>query len=149
MKVEQEEMHFKIFDDKGYILAYFQPDYGTIYPKEKEDEIIRKMIKNKEKIVEGLLYFPMLKFNIGEDEYDIDIIKQLLELALARLEGWSNTLKEIEEVKRVRVVKSHTDPDMLALLLDVKFKEAIRLDSEEIKDALFSILRRFMDNKLL
>jgi hypothetical protein len=149
MKVEQEEVHFKIFDDKDYVLAYFQPDYGTIYPKEKEEEIIRNMIKSKEKIVEGLLYLPMLKFNIEEGEYEIEIVKQLLEIALAKLEGWIQTLKEIEEVKKVRIVKSHTDSDMLALLLDLRFKEPVRLNSKEMNEMLFNILRRFMANKLL
>lgn len=149
MKVEKEEVHFKIFDDKDYLLAYFQPDYGTIYPKEKEDEIIRNMIKSKEKITEGLLYLPMLKFNIGDEEYDIDTIKQLLEIAMAKLEGWINTLKVMEEIKRVRVVKSHTDPDMLALLLDLRFREPVRLDSKEMNEGLFNILRKFMDNRLL
>ncbi|RMF30631.1 MAG: hypothetical protein D6752_03700 [Candidatus Nitrosothermus koennekii] len=149
MKVEQEEVHFKIFDDNNYLLAYFQPDYGNIYPKKREEEIIQNMIKNKEEITEGLLYLPMLKFNIGEEEYDIEVIKQLLELALAKLNGWINTLREIEEIKSVRVVKSHTDPDMLALLLDIKFKEPVRLNSREMNEMIFNILRRFMDNRLL
>lgn len=149
MKVEQEEVHFKIFDDKDYVLAYFQPDYGTIYPKEKEEEIIHNMIKSKEKIVEGLLYLPMLKFNIEEGEYEIEVVKQLLELALAKLEGWIKTLRDIEEVKNVKVVKSHTDPDMLALLLDIRFKEPVKLNSKEMNEMLFSILRQFMNNKLL
>ncbi|GIU72497.1 MAG: hypothetical protein KatS3mg003_1976 [Candidatus Nitrosocaldaceae archaeon] len=149
MNVEQEDVHFKIFDDNNYLLAYFQPDYGNIYPKEREEEIIQNMIKNKEEITEGLLYLPMLKFNIGEEEYDIEVIKQLLELALAKLNGWINTLREIEEIKNVRVVKSHTDPDMLALLLDIKFKESVRLNSREMNEMIFNILRRFMDNRLL
>ncbi|MEM2855675.1 MAG: hypothetical protein QW416_01025 [Candidatus Nitrosocaldaceae archaeon] len=147
MKIEREEMYFKIYDDNNYLLAYFQPEYGNIQPKEKELEIIDRMIKEGEKIEEGLLYLPMLKFNLREGELDIYTVRELIEAALNKINTWIECLKSIEEIKNVRVVVSHTDPDMLALLLDLRFREAIRLDTIDMP--LSSILCRFIDNNLL
>ena len=149
LRVEQEELYFKVFDDNGYVLAYFQPDYGNIEPKYKEVEIIKDMIKNKEEIYKGLLYLPMLKMHLNEDMYDIDTLKALLELALAKIDGWKSIIEQLDEISNVRIVKSHTDPDMLALLLDVKFRDPIRLDNDDINNALLPILKKFIDNRLL
>lgn len=149
LRVEQEELYFKVFDDNGYVLAYFQPDYGNIEPKDKEVEIIKDMIKNKEEIYKGLLYLPMLKMHLNEDMYDIDTLKALLELALAKIDGWKSIIEQLDEISNVRIVKSHTDPDMLALLLDVKFRDPIRLDNDDINNALLPILKKFIDNRLL
>lgn len=131
MKMEQEDSYFKILDDQGYVLAYFQPDYGNIHPKDKEDEVIKKMLEDKENINRGLLYLPMLKLNILEREYDIEEIRYLLDLAIKKVERWIKVLRSLDENSSVRVVKSHTDPDMLALLIELEFKTPIRLNSEE------------------
>jgi len=41
-KLELEENYFRIFDSKKQIAGYFDPDYGEIFPKEKDQEIIEK-----------------------------------------------------------------------------------------------------------
>lgn len=147
MRIEREDTHFKIYDDNNYLLAYFQPEYGNIYPKEKELEIIDNMIKRGDKIEEGLLYLPMLKFNLKDGELDIHLAKELIASALRRVDAWIECLDSIEEVESAKVVVSHTDPDMLALLLDLRFGDAIGLN--EINIPLTSILKRFMDASLL
>ena len=52
-KLESDEDFFRIYDSNKMIAGYFDPDYGDVYPKEKEQEIIENMLKNHDKILGG------------------------------------------------------------------------------------------------
>ena len=69
-KLERDEDYFRIFDSKNDIAGYFDPDYGELFPKEKEHEIIQQMHKNQDKISGGFFMAPMVKFG-----YLIKILK--------------------------------------------------------------------------
>ncbi|HEY7777118.1 MAG TPA: hypothetical protein VIA09_01140, partial [Nitrososphaeraceae archaeon] len=95
-KIEREEDFFRIFDSKKDIAGYFEPDYGDLYPKENELEIIEKMHKNHDKIIGGFLMVPMVKFGIfGKDiDMDIDSLEFQIESVKQRLIQWKNFLLE-------------------------------------------------------
>jgi hypothetical protein len=67
-KIERDEEYFRIFDSKKDIVGYFDPDYGELFPKEKELELIDQMHKNHDKIPGGILMVPMVKFRIFDNE---------------------------------------------------------------------------------
>ena len=52
-KIERDDEYFRIFDSKKDIAGYFDPDYGELFPKEKELELIEQMHKNHDKIPGG------------------------------------------------------------------------------------------------
>ena len=66
---KKEEEFFRIFDSKKDIVGYFDPDYGELFPKEKESEIIDQMHKNHDKIPGGFLMVPLVKFGIFDKFY--------------------------------------------------------------------------------
>ena len=72
-KIEREEEYFRIFDSKKDIAGYFDPDYGELFPKEKESEIIDQMHKNHDKIPGGFLMVPMVKFRIFDNDNEAKI----------------------------------------------------------------------------
>ena len=72
-KLELDENYFRIFDSNKKIAGYFDPDYGKIYPPEKETELIEQMHENREKVNGGLIMVPMLKFGIFDSDYESDI----------------------------------------------------------------------------
>lgn len=149
-KLEREEYHFKIYDEGNSLAAYFQPDYGEIYPKEKEEEIIEQMLKRQDEIHGGLIYLPMAKLNLPFDaDYDLEYLLQNFSESLKRISRWKECLRELPGVTLVRATRSHSDPDMLALLLGTKFPKPVRLSSEDIHNALQPILDTFAQKGLL
>ncbi len=151
--IEQEEYYFKIYDSNGSVISYFQPDYGQIEPREREYEIIESMIKHSEVVYSGLLYIPMVRFNISNDgDYSIDEILYNLNSAIEGVKRW----KEFIEGNRDRfgivnayVRRSHTDYDMLALLILLKFSDGLRLNKKDILATLGILLDNIIDNGLL
>ena len=67
-KLELEEQYFRVYDAKKQIAGYFDPNYGDIYPRENEEEIIEKMLKEHEKVPGGFLMLPMVKFGIFDPD---------------------------------------------------------------------------------
>jgi len=148
MKVEREESYLKIYDNNGYLLAYFQPDYGEISPKEREEEMVFQMIERNEPINSGLLYLPMLKMNLDQ-EHDINTLINIIDDILIKVRAWLRCINNIREIKSSRVVRAHTDPDMLALLLDIKFEKPIGVFTNEMNSILLNIIERFINDRLL
>ena len=121
-KLEREEDYFRIFDSKKDIAGYFDPDYGELFPKEKEHEIIQLMHKNQDKILGGFFMVPMVKFGIfnKNTEIDIDILENQIASVEQRLSQWKTFLFETKnEFHGIRV--SHTDQDMLSITFPIKF----------------------------
>ncbi len=151
--IEQEEYYFKIYDEDKNVAAYFQPDYGQIEPKEREHEIIERMLKHGDPITSGLLYMPMAKFNIRDDaDYSIDDVISSIEDALSRIKQWRGVVGmrgSSYVIEHGWVRRAHTDYDMLAILLVVRFNIQVRLFKKEILNALAELLDLLVDNGLI
>ncbi len=140
-KIERDEEYFRIFDSKKDIVGYFDPDYGELFPKEKELELIDQMHKNHDKIPGGILMVPMVKFRIfdNENEIKIDILEQKLDEVNQRISQWKNFLLETKnELHEIRV--SHTDQDMLSITFPIKFDFPVSLEKKSILENIQSIL---------
>jgi len=132
-KIEREEDFFRIFDAKKDVAGYFEPDYGDLYPKENELEIIEKMHKNHDKIIGGFLMVPMVKFGIFDMDIDmhIDSLDKQIESVKRRLTQWKTFLLETKnEFHEIRV--SHTDQDMLSITFPIKFDFPVPLEKNII-----------------
>lgn len=149
-KIEHEDTYFRIFDSKKDIAGYFDPDYGEIFPKEKERSIIDQMHKNHDKISGGFLMVPMVKFRIfdNDDETKIDEIQQKLEAVKHRISQWKNFLTETKnEYHGVRV--SHTDQDMLSITFPITFDPPVPLEKKTLLEKLESTLDLLQKQDLL
>lgn len=149
-KLEREEDYFRIFDSKKDIAGYFDPDFGEIFPKEKEQEIIDQMYKNKDKIPGGYLMIPMVKFGIfdNDKEMSIDVLEKQISLAQSRLAQWRTFLHENRiQLHGIRV--SHTDQDMLSITFPIKFDVPCDLEKKALHDKLEAILNLLQKQGLL
>lgn len=138
--LEFDEGFYRIFDSNKQIAGYFDPDYGDIFPKDNEFEIIQQMIKNKDKISGGFLMLPMVKFGIFDTdlETDIEYLQTQIESALTRVSKWNDLLPQIGSNHVIRI--SHTDQDMLSIAIQIKFPSPTPLDKTELKNAISPIL---------
>jgi len=150
-KLDEEEYHYKIYDSRNELVGYFQPDYGKIYPPEKEDEIIQQMLKRHDNVYGGILYVPLLKLNLVNEnrDYDLEHVMQNLNASLVRARRWEECIREISQIIFARARKSHSDPDMLSVLLGIKFAGPVKLSKDDILNALQPILDRFHEKELL
>lgn len=150
-KLDEEEYYYKIYDSQNELAGYFQPDYGKIYPAEKENEIIQEMLKRQDSVYGGILYIPLLKLNlVNEDaDYDLEHVMQSLDASLARARRWKECISEMPSIIFARARKSHSDPDMLSVLLGIKFAGPVKLNKNDILDALQQILDRLHEKELL
>ena len=149
-KIERDEEYFRIFDSKKDIAGYFDPDYGELFPKEKELELIEQMHKNRDKIPGGFLMVPMVKFGIFDPEAETKIgeIEQKLASVTQRIAQWKKLLLEIKnEFHIIRV--SHTDQDMLSITIPIKFDEPVSLDKKPLLEKLSSTLDLLQKQRLL
>jgi len=140
-KLELDDNYFRIYDSKKQIAGYFDPDYGEIYPPEKEADVIEQMHKNHEKITGGLIMIPMLKFGIFDSDYESNIDRLETQLATVnhRLLKWKKFLSETSNQSHsIRI--SHTDQDMLSITLPFKFSKPTPLHKNEILNELEPIL---------
>lgn len=150
-KLEEEEYHYKIYDSSNELAGYFQPDYGKIYPPEKEDEIIQEMLKLHDNVYGGILYVPLLKLNLINEngDYDLEHVMQNLGASLIRARRWKDCIREIPQIIFARARKSHSDPDMLSVLLGIKFDGPVTLSKDDILNTLQPILDSFHEKELL
>lgn len=132
-KLDLDEEYFKIYDSDKLIAGYFDPDYGDIHPKENSEEIILRMIKNRDKIPGGFVMVPMIKFGLFDSdlETDIDTVENQVSFALDRLKRWKEFLsKNNLKIHFIRI--SHTDQDMLTITFPIKFSKLTPLDKKEM-----------------
>jgi len=140
-KIERDEEYFRIFDSKKDIVGYFDPDYGELFPKEKELELIDQMHKNHDKIPGGFLMVPMVKFRIfdNDKETKIDELEQKLDAIKQRISQWKHFLLETKnKFHSIRV--SHTDQDMLSITFPIKFDIPVSLEKKALLEKLESTL---------
>ncbi|MEM2760233.1 MAG: hypothetical protein QXU32_08040 [Nitrososphaerales archaeon] len=150
-ELDQEEYYYKIYDENNHLAGYFQPDYGEIQPPEKQDEIIEEMLKRHDHVYGGMLYLPMLKLNLFDEQYDYDLehITDSLSISISATERWKEFIGKTPSIILARARKSHSDPDMLSILLGIKFASPVRLKKDELLDALKPLLDRMHDEELL
>ncbi len=149
-KLELEEDYFRIYDSKKQIAGYFDPDYGEIFPKEKQTEIIENMLKNHDKISGGFLMVPMVKFGIFDSEYESDItnLESQLVNANQRISQWKHFLSKSNNLTHwIRI--SHTDQDMLSITFPIKFSNPKPLGKKEIIVEIEPILNQMQKQGLL
>ena len=149
-KIERDEEYFRIFDSKRDIAGYFDPDYGELFPKEKELELIDQMHKNHDKISGGFLMVPMVKFRIfdNDNETKISDLEQKLDAVTHRITQWKNFLLETKnEFHSIRV--SHTDQDMLSITIPIKFDIPVSLEKKALLEKLKSTLDLLQTQSLL
>jgi chaperonin cofactor prefoldin len=149
-KIERDEEYFRIFDSKKDIAGYFDPDYGELFPKEKELELIDQMHKNQDKIPGGFLMVPMVKFKIFDDDIEekIEDLEKKLDTVKLRITHWKNFLLENKnEFHSIRV--SHTDQDMLSITFPIKFDIPLSLEKKALLEKLKSTLDLLQKQGLL
>ena len=149
-KLERDEDYFRIFDSSKDIAGYFDPNYGELFPKEKEQEIIEQMHKNHDKIPGGFLMVPMVKFGLFGADKEIDIIQlqKQLDLVEQRLSKWNDfILQTNNQIHFIRV--SHTDQDMLSITFPIKFDKPIALEKNTILREIEPILDSMQKQGLL
>lgn len=149
-KLELDEDYFRIYDSNKQIAGYFDPDYGEIYPPEKEAEVIEQMQKNREKISGGFIMVPMLKFGIFDSDYESNIVEleKQLDSVNNRLLKWKEFLSQTNNLAHsIRI--SHTDQDMLSITLPFKFSKPTPLDKNEILNEIEPILNLMHKQGLL
>jgi len=132
-KLDLDEDFFRIYDSKKQIAGYFDPDYGNLFPEEKQFEIIEQMHKTHEKITGGFLTVPLVKFGIftSENEMNIDYLEKQLDTVNKRLMVWKNFILESHsQIHSIRV--SHTDQDMLSITFPIKFNRATPLEKKSL-----------------
>lgn len=149
-KLELEDEYFRIYDSKKQIAGYFDPDYGDIFPKEKEQEIIENMLKNHEKIVGGYLMVGLVKFGIFDSDYnsDIDSLEKQIDSVKSRISQWKKLILT-QSIKFHFIQISHTDSDMLTITFPIKFSQPTHLEKNELYSQLEPILNQLQQQHLL
>ena len=140
-----------MYDEENQLAGYFQPDFGEIRPSEKEEEIIQQMIKEQVHVYGGMLYVPLLKLNLlaTNYDYDLDHVISNLDASIGRTEKWKECIAGIPSIVFARARKSHTDHDMLSVLLGIKFAGPVKLNKGALLDAIKPILVKLHYEKLL
>ena len=132
-KLDLDDTFFRIYDSKKLIAGYFDPDYGELFPKENEEEIISNMLKNHEKIPGGFLMVPLVKFSLFDRdlEIDIDSLQENIDVVSVRIKKWKDFINNTgNNVHVVRI--SHTDQDMLTITFPIKFSEPTKLENKSL-----------------
>lgn len=148
--LNREDDYYRIYDSKKDIAGYFDPDYGELFPKEKEQELIEQMHKNKDKIPGGFLMVPMVKFGIFEPNKEMSIIQlqKQFDSVQERLSLWKTFLSNSSvQLHFIRV--AHTDQDMLSITFPIKFSQPIPLEKNALLSEIEPILGSLQKQGLL
>ena len=151
-KIEYDYTYYKVYDDRDALAGYFFPEYGSIVPEEKEDEIIEKMNKDHEKVHEGTLLVPMVKLDLldHEEGEDVDYVIASLDANLVRVRFWKDWLASNAKdfsIFGARVYTAREDRNMLSVAVGVKGD--ITLGEKQVKEFLTPLLDRMHEDKLL
>lgn len=149
-KLELDESYFRIYDSHKLIAGYFDPDYGDIFPKENQDQIIAGMLKNHDKISGGFIMVPLIKFGLFDSDLSTDIIslEQKISTVYARIQKWKDFLASAN-IQYHNIGISHTDQDMLTITFPVKFVQPTPLDNKLIANEIASTLDSLQRSDLL
>lgn len=132
-KLDLDDTYFRVYDSKKLIAGYFDPDYGELFPKENEEEIISNMLKNQDKIQGGFLMVPLVKFNLFDRDLETDIqsLQENIDSVHIRIKKWKDFITNTgNDVHVIRI--SHTDQDMLTITFPIKFSEPTKLENKSL-----------------
>ncbi len=148
--LNREDDYYRIYDSNKDIAGYFDPDYGELFPKEKEQELIEQMHKNKDKIPGGFLMVPMVKFGIFEPNKEMSIIQlqKQFDSVQERLSLWKTFLSN-SNVRLHFIRVAHTDQDMLSITFPLKFSQPIPLEKNTLLSEIEPILGSLQKQGLL
>ncbi len=148
--LNREDDYYRIYDSNKDIAGYFDPDYGELFPKEKEQELIEQMHKNKDKIPGGFLMVPMIKFGIFEPNKEMSTIQlqKQLDSVQERLSMWKTFLSN-SNVRLHFIRVAHTDQDMLSITFPLKFSQPIPLEKNTLLSEIEPILGSLQKQGLL
>lgn len=140
-KLDREDHYYKIYDERKTLVGYFGPEYGDIQPAEKAEQVMEEMHKRHDKVKEGYLVLPLVKFGIFEDGQELGIDNLLKKLSDVKnnLMLWRDFLVE-KQISRHKIMVSHTDHDMLSITLGIVFSSPVPLDKEELQKEISGIL---------
>ncbi|MFB5620155.1 MAG: hypothetical protein ACE5RC_03345, partial [Nitrosopumilus sp.] len=111
-KLESDEGFFRIYDSKKLIAGYFDPDYGDVFSKDNSEDIILSMMKNRDKILGGVIMVPLVKFRLFDTDLDTSLtnVEEQVIRVNEHLQKWKNFLSETNPHSHsIRI--SHTDQD--------------------------------------
>ena len=148
--LNREDDYYRIYDSNKDIAGYFDPDYGELFPKEKEQELIEQMHKNKDKIPGGFLMVPMVKFGIFEPNKEMSIIQlqKQFDSVQERLSLWKTFLSN-SNIRLHFIRVAHTDQDMLSITFPLKFSQPIPLEKNALLSKIEPILGSLQKQGLL
>lgn len=149
-KLEREDDHFKIYDERKLLVGYFGPEYGQIEPEDKVAEVIEQMHKRQDKISGGYLLLPLVKFGIFEEgsEMDMDYVFSKLNDVAIILQHWRNLMQE-KSLERHKIIVSHTDHDMLSITLYLGFAAPVPLEKSALEQEIGKLLDTIHQKGLL
>lgn len=130
-KLDLDDNYYRIFDSSKMIAGYFDPDFGNIFPQNKEEELISQMIKKKDKVPGGFLMVPLVKFGLFDSDLETDIsyLDSQIAMISQRINKWKEFLDKTKiEFHIVRI--SHTDQDMLTITFPLRFSNPTPLDEK-------------------
>ena len=149
-KLELDEGYFRIYDSKKMIAGYFDPNYGNIFPKENSEEIIETMLKNHDKILDGIIMVPLVKFKLFDTDLDTSIseVEKNVIRVNEHIQKWKNFLSQTNRtVHSIRI--SHTDQDMLTITFPLKFSKPTPLEKTSLLEEIFPTLDLLQKSDLL
>ncbi|MDX1595871.1 MAG: hypothetical protein R3327_02920 [Nitrosopumilaceae archaeon] len=128
-----DDTYFRVYDSQKLIAGYFDPDYGEIFPKENEEEIISQMIKNHEKVSGGYLMVPLIKFGLFDTDLNINIdtLENKISAVSDRIKKWRDFITTTGNTTHYIGI-SHTDQDMLTITFPLKFSEPTKLEKKSL-----------------
>lgn len=149
-KLEREEQYFRIFDSRKDVAGYFDPDYGDIRPKDREHEIIERMLESRDTVRGGYVMVGLAKFGIFGGSYNSDLpgLESRLAAVSERISVWKDLISE-QDIAEHFVNISHTDHDMLTIAFPVRFSRPVRLDGREIGGQIGPMLDLLQRRRLL
>ncbi len=149
-KLELDGFYFKIYDERKNVAGYFAPEYGNIYPEDKTEEVIEQMHKRHDKIKSGYLMLPMVKFGVFEEgrEMNLDYLLQQLDDVKKRISSWKEFVAN-KEIRRHKIMVSHTDHDMLSITLEIVFSSPVALEKNMLQSEITQSLNSLQSAGLL
>ena len=149
-KLEFEDGYFRLFDPKKLVAGYFDPDYGNLSGIKNPEDIILSKIKNRDKVLGGMIMIPLVKFKLFDTDLNTNLpeLKQNISRVFCHLEKWNAFLSEINNISHFIGI-SHTDQDMLTMTFPVTFSKPTTLEKSDLLEAIYPVLNLLEKSELL
>ncbi|MDD9843666.1 MAG: hypothetical protein OXU85_07250 [Thaumarchaeota archaeon] len=150
-RIEREDDYYRIFDSSREIAAYLDPDYGIPYDAEDASERVEAMARSGQGVGGAYVMVPMAKFGIFDSDYDSDIdgLQARLEGVAGRVAQWREFAASWPGGRDHHVRISHTDHDMLSITFYVGFGRDVRIEGDDLLEAVTPMLEDLKSRGLL